>query len=158
MTSQIITVESCVSRKRKLVLKTIPLRRIFSVGAIAIVASTLVNLGIKGIAELWFHPSASFIPLSIGPVIFWSVVCGIGAVLVFALVVRRSSRPVLVYTLIAIGVYVLTFIPDGLLLFSNPPLVPGMTVYAVLSLMAMHAAEAIIILLTLVILAGRSKL
>jgi Family of unknown function (DUF6069) len=139
-------------------LKTIPLRRIFSVGAVAIIASILVNLGIKGIAGLWFHPSPSFIPLSVGPIIFWSVVCGLGAVLVFALVVRRSIQPVLVYTLIAIGVYVLTFIPDGLLLFSNPSIVPGTTVYAVLSLMAMHAAEAIIMLLTLVILAGRSKL
>lgn len=139
-------------------MKTIPLRRIFSVGAIAIVASMLVNLGIKGIAGLWFHPSPDFIPLGIGPVIFWSVVCGIGAILVFALVVRRSSQPVLVYTFIAIGVYVLTFIPDGLLLFSNPPVIPGIPVYEILSLMAMHAAEAIIMLLSLVILAERSKL
>ena len=149
---------SFISRKRKRVLKTIPLRRIFSVGAIAIVVSALVNLGIKSLAGLWFHPSPHFMPLGIGPVIFWSVVCGIGAVLVFALVVRRSSQPVLVYTFMAIGVYLLTFIPDGLLLFSKLPVIPGITVYDVLSLMAMHAAEAGIMLLSFVILAERSKL
>lgn len=138
-------------------LKVTSFRRIVRIGAIAIVIATLVNLTIRAISTQVFHLSPAFIPLGIGPVLFWSVVTGIGAVLVFAFVARRSSRPVAAYVLIAMSVYVLTFIPDGLLLLRTPPLVPGTSIKAVLTLMSMHLAEAIIMMLTLVILWTRSE-
>jgi hypothetical protein len=128
--------------------KTISFRRLSAFGAIAIVVSALVNLAIRALSIQLFQLSPAFSPLAIGPVIFWSVVSGIGAVLVFALVARLSSRPIAAYLLIAICVYALTFIPDGLLLAGNPPLFPGTSIYAVLTLMSMHASEAIIMILT----------
>jgi Family of unknown function (DUF6069) len=136
---------------------TTSFRRLIRIGAIAIVVSALVNLSIRAISIQLFHLSPAFSPLGIGPVIFWSVICGIGAVLVFALVIRRSSNPVAMYLLIAISVYVFTFIPDALLLSRNPPLFPGTSIYAVLTLMSMHAAEAIIMTLTLTTPWIRSK-
>ncbi len=131
-------------------------RRLSRVGGLAIVGSTVVNLIIRFVAQSWFKLSPIFAPLGIGPVIFWSVVSGIGAVLVFYLVTRRSSQPILVYVLIAFAVYVCTFIPDSLLLSRNPPTFPGTTAVAVIVLMSMHAAEAVIMILTL-ILAGIPK-
>ncbi len=75
---------------------------------------------------------------------------GIGAVLVFYLVMRLASQPLLTYVIIAFLVYVCTFIPDGLLIAHILPVSPGTTATAVLVLMAMHVAEASIMLLTLV--------
>jgi len=83
-------------------------------------------------------------------VIFWSIIGGIGAVLVFYLVTRLTNQPLLVYVLIAFLVYVCTFIPDGLILTHTPPVFPDTTANAVLALMAMHVAEATIMLFTLV--------
>jgi hypothetical protein len=137
---------------------TISLRRLSAYGAVAIVVSTLVNLALRVLSTQLFQLSSAFSPLGIGAVIFWSVICGSAAVLVFALVIRRSRRPVAVYLLIAIGIYVLTFIPDGLLLSGNPPFFPGTSVYAVLTLMSMHAAEAIIMILTLTTLWTRRQI
>ncbi|MBV9257240.1 MAG: hypothetical protein JO215_04370 [Ktedonobacteraceae bacterium] len=131
-------------------------RRLSLVGGLAIVASTIVNLIIRIIALTWLNVSPEFAPIGIGPVIFWSIIGGIGAVLVFYLITRLSRQPLPVYVIIAFLVYVCTFIPDEILLSRNPPIFPGTTAEAVVVLMAMHAAEATIMLLTLV-LAGRPK-
>ena len=136
--------------------KTTSFRRLCLVGGLAVVISTAVNLIIRGIAVIWLKISPQFGPIGIGPVIFWSVVSGIGAILVFYLVTRRASRPLPMYVLIAFIVYLCTFIPDALLLSRNPPIFPGTTAAAVLVLMSMHAAEAAIMILTL-ILAGIPK-
>ncbi len=131
-------------------------RRLSRVGGLAIIGATVVNLIIRFVALSWFKLSSIFAPLGIGPVIFWSVLSGIGAVLVFYLVTRRSRQPILTYVIIAFAVYVCTFIPDSLLLSRNPPAFPGTTAIAVIVLMSMHAAEAIIMILVL-ILAGVPK-
>lgn len=136
--------------------KIISFRRLCLVGGLAIVVSTIVNLIIRIIALTWVKVSPKFAPIGIGPVIFWSVMGGIGAALVFYLVTRLLSRPLFIYIIIAFLVYVCTFIPDSLLLVRNPPIFPDTTANAVLVLMAMHVAEATIMLLTLV-LTGRPK-
>ena len=142
--------------KGSIATKITSFRRICLVGGIAIGASIIVNLIIRTIALTWLKVSSEFVPLSIGPVVFWSIMGGIGAILVFYLVTRLSSQPLLIYVLKAFLVYVCTFIPDGFLLTRNPPFFPGTTAKAVLVLMTMHVAEASIMLLTLVRL-GRPK-
>ncbi len=136
--------------------KIISFRRISFVGGIAIGASIIVNLIIRFIALTWLNISPKFGPVGLGPVIFWSIMGGIGAVLVFYLVTRLSNQSLLVYVIIAFVVYVCTFIPDALLLTRNPPIFPYTTATGVLVLMSMHVAEASIMLLTLVRL-GRLK-
>ncbi len=137
-------------------MKITSFRRLRFVGGLAIVVSTVVNLIIRSIAITWLKISPGFAPIGIGPVIFWSVVAGSGAVLVFYVVTRRTKQPLPMYMLIAFMVYVCTFIPDALLLSRNPPFFPGTTATAVIVLMSMHAAEGAILLLTLV-LAGVPK-
>lgn len=124
-------------------------------GLLAIIASIAVNIAISVIARTWLGAPSTFAPLGFGPVIFWSVFFGIGATLVFALVARWSKRPGTVFVRIALIAYACTFIPD-LLLLQFPTFFPGSTLTAVLSLMAMHALEAIIVISTFVILAARS--
>jgi Family of unknown function (DUF6069) len=131
-------------------------RRLCLVGGLAIIASTIVNLVIRVIALTLLKISPDFLPIGIGPVIFWSVMAGIGAVLVFYFVMRLARQPLPIYVAIAFLVYVCTFIPDGFLLSRNPPIFSGTTGGAVVTLMAMHFAEATIMLLTLVSL-GRPK-
>ena len=124
-------------------------RRLSLVGGLAIVVSTVINLIIRFIALTWVKVSPEFVPISLGPVIFWSVMGGIGATLVFYLVTRLASQPLPVYVIIAFTVYICTFIPDALLIAHNPP-VSGITASAVIVLMSMHLAEASVMLITLV--------
>lgn len=131
--------------------KTGSFRRLIIIGAIAIVVSTLINICIGLFAKSQYQHIDNFAPLGPGPIIFWSVIAGIGAVAVFAGLKRWTRRPIQTYIIVAVVVYLCTFIPDDLLLSSNPPLFPGATAPAVLSLMAMHAAEAIIIMLALIV-------
>lgn len=89
-----------------------------------------------------FHFSPKFAPLGIGPVVFWSVVTGIGAVLVFALTGRFTENPIPPFLIIAFIVYFATFYPDYLVLFSNPPVFPGTNFYSIATLLSMHVVEA----------------
>ncbi len=147
----------CVLKGKEIMAtKITSFRRISLVGGIAIGVSLIVNLIIRFIALTWLNISPKFGPVGIGPVIFWSIMGGIGAILVFYWVTRLASQPLLVYVIIAFVVYVCTFIPDALLLTRNPPIFPYTTAPGVLVLMAMHAAEATIMLLTLVRV-GRPK-
>jgi uncharacterized membrane protein len=127
------------------------------IGALAIVASTVINIIISLIARSWLHTSPTFAPLGIGPIIFWSVVCGIGATIVFGQVARHAQQPVLTYVVIAALVYLCTFIPDGLLISGDLPF-KGATFISVITLMAMHAAEAIIMIITFISLGFRKKI
>lgn len=114
------------------------------VGPLTIVVSLSANLILRMIGIAIFHFSPKFAPLGIGPVVFWSVVTGIGAVLVFALVGRFTENPIPLFLMIAFGVYVATFYPDYLVLFSNPPVFPGTNFYSVATLLSMHVVEAAI--------------
>ena len=67
--------------------------RLWWVGLVAIGASLVVNLLIRAISMAIFKLPTDFTPLSIGPVVFWSVIAGVGAVVVFWLVGRFSRNP-----------------------------------------------------------------
>jgi hypothetical protein len=122
------------------------------VGPLAVLISLAVNLLIRGISFAVFKPSAAFTPLGIGPVCFWSIVLGVGAVLVFGLVGRYARNPGPVFLVIGLLVYLVTFLPDLLIIFVNPPPFHDTTPTAVNTLLVMHAAETSIILCLLLIL------
>jgi hypothetical protein len=132
-------------------------RRIVLAGILAIIVSVAVNIAISVLATHYLQLSTAFAPLGIGPVIFWSVVLGLGALAVFGMIKRWSKRPLLTYILISIGVYLCTFIPDAWLLSSSAPALRGLSASAVLTLMTMHAAEAIILLGTFSVLELRQR-
>ncbi len=86
-------------------------------------AATLLNVG-------------DFPPLSWGPPIAFTLIGVLGAVIVFALIGRFASRPITLFKRVALGVLVVSFLPDILLLVSQA--MPGTTVAAVAALAVMH--------------------
>jgi len=132
-------------------------RRLWWVGLLAIIVSLLVNLLIRTIGFAVFNLSPTFGPLGIIPIAFWSIIMGIGAVLVFALVGRFSRNPVQLFLIIAIVVYCATFYPDYLLLFTNLPVFAGATPYSIGTLLAMHIVEAAIMVCMLILLGVERK-
>lgn len=73
----------------------------------------------------------------------FTIIGGLGAVIVFALLGRFARRPITLFQRIAIGVLVVSLIPDLLLLNGG---MPGASVGAVAALMLMHVvAWAIIV-------------
>jgi hypothetical protein len=88
----------------------------------------------------------TFVTLSPGPVIMWSVLGAVGATLVFALLRRFSRKPRRNFTLTALIVLMLSFIPDVLIHGATTGMFVGATWRAVMLLMTMHIAEAFIIL------------
>ncbi len=132
-------------------------RRLRWVGPLTMTVSLIANLVLRIMGLTLFHLSAQFAPLGVGPIIFWSVITGIGAVLVFALVGRFTQHPIPIFLLIALLVYVATFYPDYLLLFRNPPAFPGTTFYSVATLLSMHVIEACITICMLTLLGLEHK-
>lgn len=117
-----------------------------------VLISLAVNLLIRAISFAVFKPSPAFAPLGIGPVCFWSIVLGAGAVLVFGLVGPYSRNPGPVFLVIGILVYLAAFIPDLLINFINPPPFRGTTPTAVNTLLVMHAIKASITICLLLLL------
>jgi hypothetical protein len=130
-------------------------RRLWWVGLLAILASWVSNMILRLIGLAVFAISPRFVPMSIFPVTFWTVVTGIGATVVFYLVARFSRSPVPLFIIIAFIVYFLTFYPDYLIL-SNP-ISPGTTFYAVGTLLTMHIVEACITVCVLIMLGFERK-
>jgi hypothetical protein len=119
-------------------------KRLWRVGLLTVGASLVANLALRVIGIAIFHVPSTFGPLGIGPVVFWTVVMALGAVLVFALVGRFAQNPIPLFTVVAFAVYIIAFYPDYLVLFANPPYFPGTSFYAVGTLLSMHVIEAII--------------
>ncbi len=126
--------------------------RLWWVGLIAIGASLVVNLVIRAISMAIYNLPTDFAPLGIGPVVFWSIVAGIGAVVVFWLVGRFSRNPSRNFLLIAFLVYLATFYPDWFILSSGSQPFKDTNPYTVGTLITMHAAEAIIMICVLLFL------
>ena len=126
--------------------------RLWWVGLIAIGASLVVNLVIRAISMAIYNLPTDFAPLGIGPVIFWSIVTGIGAVVVFWLVARFSRNPARNFLLIGFLVYIATFYPDWFILSGGSRPFKDTNPYTVGTLITMHAAEAIIMICLLLFL------
>jgi uncharacterized protein DUF6069 len=93
-----------------------------------------------------------FLPLGVGPTVFFTVVGMTGAVVVFGLIARFARRPVGTFRRVALAVLLISLVPDVLLLFSGS--MPGTTTAAVLTLMVEHVASWAIAVLVLTRSAG----
>jgi hypothetical protein len=79
--------------------------------------ATVVNVVIRTVAvSVWAR--AGFLPLGVGPTVFFTVVGMAGAVVVFGPGVRFAKRPVRVFRRVALVVLLVSLVPDLLLLFS----------------------------------------
>jgi hypothetical protein len=113
--------------------------RVLTVGAGAVVASTIANVVIARALASLFQVPAAFTPLQPAAVGSLTVLGVTGAVLVFAALARFRPDPVRVFTVVATIGLVISWIPD-LALYAVAA--PGTTLAGVLSLMSLHVVAA----------------
>ncbi len=106
----------------------------------AVVMNTLISLGAKAL----FSVAPTFIPLQPEGFIPSTVIGVVGAVTVFALIVRWAKHPRRLFQRVAVIVLLASLIPDLLLPFVR--LYPGTTFLEVGALLLMHVATAFICL------------
>lgn len=108
----------------------IAMNRIWWVGLLVLVASSVVSELIRIIAVNLFPTPSDFVSLQWARPIGFSVVGVVGAVLVFALVCRFARHPLRLYHVIALLVLLFSFLPDlALGLHFVPPFLPGFLVH-----------------------------
>ena len=117
----------------------VSLGRLARVGGLAVAFAIVVNVLIRTVAVSVLGLGEGFLPLGVGPTVFFTVVGMAGAVVVFGLVVRFAKRPVRVFRRVALVVLLVSLVPDLLLLFSGS--MPGTTVAGVFTLMVEHVAS-----------------
>lgn len=110
--------------------------RLLWVGPLAIVAAVIVNVLIQRIAVAVLNPDPGFGPLTAMPPVLFTVIGGLGAVVVFALVARFARRPIALYKRIALITLLVSLVPDVALLFAN--VMPGTNIGTIAALMLMH--------------------
>lgn len=113
--------------------------RLAVVGALAVAVAVVVNVVIRTVAVTVFGVGDGFLPLGVGPTVFFTVVGMTGAVVVFGLILRFASRPVRLFRRVALVVLLVSLVPDLLMLFSSS--VPGTSVASVGTLMLEHVAS-----------------
>ncbi|MBA3944775.1 MAG: hypothetical protein H0X37_09470 [Herpetosiphonaceae bacterium] len=128
----------------------VALRRLAWVGPLTIIAAVIGTVIVRTIAAALLNVG-NFPPLGWGPPIAFTVIGALGAVLVFALIGRFARRPITLFKRIALGVLVVSFVPDILLLVSR--VMPGTTVATVGALAVMHVLAWTIIVRMLTTLA-----
>jgi hypothetical protein len=114
-------------------------------GAImAVVGAVAATLATRALLLTVLDVPPEFPPLAgPGPTIFLTVVGAVGAVVVFAILGRVSSRPVARFRRVALIALVLSFLPDVWLLTDGAAgAFPGATPAAVGTLMVLHIVAA----------------
>lgn len=112
------------------------------VGLATIVAAVLANVAVYYLGGLVVAYDPRFLPLSnaSGTIIF-TVVPAIGAVLLYAGLLRFARRPARTFAIIAAIVFVVTVIPD----FTYAPALPEATGGQIAVLVLMHIVAAAVI-------------
>ena len=116
--------------------------RLWWVGLLTVLAAVIVNASVALVAKALFSVAPTFIPLQVGSVIAFTVIGAVGAVIVFALLLRWAKQPIRLFQRIAWIVLLVSLIPDLLLPFLG--LFPGTTFAEVGALILMHVATGLI--------------
>jgi hypothetical protein len=122
----------------------VTLSKLLWVGPLTILTSVIANLIVRALALAVFPISPEFMPLATpGPVVAFTIIGVLSAVILFALLGRFTKNPVRLFQVIAAVFLIVSFIPD-LALFSAVAAFPGVTVPAVVALMSMHVVAGAI--------------
>jgi predicted ferric reductase len=114
-------------------------------GVLTVVANYLLLM----VGKPFTHVPDTFMTLSAGPVIAWSIFGTIGACITFFLTRKFADNPNRTFIRISAVVLVLSFIPDVLIHGKDSGPFVGVTWSAVILLMLMHVAAAAILVYTL---------
>ena len=134
--------------------------RLWARGLKGLVGSVIATLAVRWAALATLDIPTEFPPLAgPAPTIFFTAVGALGATAVFGVVRRRADRPEYLFRWIALGVLLLSFLPDMWLLGDGAAAFPGVTPTGVGVLMLMHvaAAAAIVWFLTVRVQMGPSE-
>ncbi len=120
------------------------------VGIATVIAAVAANLVVYFIGGAFIDYDPGFVVLatSWGTIIF-TVVPAIVAVIVYAILLRTTSNPERTFTILAVIVLILSWIPD----LTYIPTVPGSSSPQTAVLMVMHAVAALVIVTMLTNLA-----
>lgn len=109
------------------------------IGSATVLAAVLANVLIYVLGRRVVHYAPEFVPLAnVMPTIVLTVVPAIGAVLLYAALLRFAPNPAEIFTIIAAVVFVVSLIPDFVMI----PKVPGATGRQTAILVLMHIAAA----------------
>lgn len=109
---------------------------------IAGIGSIVVNVILLTLLKPFTGVPATFMTLTMGPVITWSIIGTAGATIVYALMRKFSANPKGLFGIVSFVVLLASFIPDVLIHgMTSGPFV-GATWSAVLLLMLMHVVVA----------------
>ncbi len=134
--------------------RTIDWGRYALVGLGTIVAAVVANIIVYFIGSAIISYNPEFIVLSnVSPAILFTVVPAIVAVVLYALLMRFTSDPARIFTIIAAVVLVLSLIPD----FAYIPTVPGASTAQAIMLAIMHVVAAVVIVTMLTSFTRRSS-
>ncbi len=112
------------------------------VGLGTIVAAVLANVLVYYIGGALVAYDPQFLPLaSVGGAVIFTVFPAIIAVVIYAILLRFTSNPARIFTIIAIVALVISLIPD----FTYIPTVPGATTAQTVILLLMHVVAAAVI-------------
>jgi hypothetical protein len=121
------------------------------VGIATVIAAVAANLVVYFIGSLLVDYDPSFVVLATpGGTIIFTVVPAVVAVLLYAILLAATSDPARTFTIVAVLVLILSWIPD---LTYIPP-VPGSSPAQTAVLMVMHAVAALVIVGMLTRLTG----
>ena len=112
-------------------------------GVVAGVVAAVVNVAVSAVARGPFGASDDFVPLTPGPIVWWTIVGAIIGALGWRLIVNKKANSRALLAKLVPTVLVLSFIPDLALLASDT--MPGQTPAGVLALMVMHVLTAVIV-------------
>ena len=111
-------------------------------GAVAGVLAAIVNVAVSAIARGPFDASDTFVPLTPGPIVMWTIVGAVIGALGWRLIVTQKANSRALLAKLVPTVLVLSFLPDLALLATDT--MPGQTTSGVLALMVMHVLTAVI--------------
>ena len=114
--------------------------RLLWVGPLVIVVTTVANVVFTMIVTRLLGMSEDFPALTPGAIAMFTAIGIVGAVAVFAIVAHFARSPISLFRKIALGVLLLSLVPDLLLLVAPPEM--RATVLQVIVLMLTHVVAA----------------
>ncbi len=107
------------------------------------VVAAVLNVVVSAIARGPFGASNDFVPLTPGPIVFWTIVGAVIGAIGWRLIVNKRADSRGLLNKLVPTVLVLSLIPDVALLGSNS--MPGHSTTAVVALMVMHVLTAAVV-------------
>jgi len=118
---------------------------LWKIGLVAAIVSAIGNIALMLVTISSLGAAETFIPLTLPPIIIWSFIGAFGAIGVYSLIRKSSATPDRTFTIVAVVVLVLSFIPDIVLVNVSEGPFGGATTGAIVVLMVMHVISFFVV-------------